>query len=68
MRPFLLAKHQQIFLRWTQTFSKQQFTDGWKRRNGAHEWLDIMLSEFCPDIRPWNDIAVALLVFTYGQN
>jgi hypothetical protein len=30
--------------------------------------LDIMLSEFCPDICPWADIAVALPVFTYGQN
>ena len=30
--------------------------------------LDIMLSEFCPDICPWADIAVALPEFTYGQN
>ena len=27
-----------------------------------------MLSEFCPDIFPWADIALALPVFTYGQN
>jgi len=26
------------------------------------------LSEFCPDICPWDDIAVALPVFMYGQN
>jgi hypothetical protein len=30
--------------------------------------LDIMLSEFSPDICPWSDIAMALAVFTYGQN
>jgi hypothetical protein len=30
--------------------------------------LDIMLSEFCPDICPWADITVALPVFTYGKN
>ena len=30
--------------------------------------LDIMLSEFCPDICPWADIAVAFPVSTYGQN
>jgi hypothetical protein len=30
--------------------------------------LDIMLSEFCPDICPWADIAVALPVFTHGQH
>jgi hypothetical protein len=32
------------------------------------ERLDIVLSDFCPDIFPWADIAVALPVFTYGQN
>ena len=32
------------------------------------EKLDIVLSDFCPDICPWADIAVALPVFTYGQN
>ena len=32
------------------------------------ERLDIVLSDFCPDIGPWADIAVALLVFTYGQH
>ena len=32
------------------------------------ERLDIMLSEFCPDICSWADIAVALPVFTHGQN
>jgi hypothetical protein len=30
--------------------------------------LDIMLSEFCPDICPWADIAVALPVFTHETN
>jgi hypothetical protein len=30
--------------------------------------LDIMLSEFRPDICPWADIVVALPVFTYGKN
>jgi hypothetical protein len=32
------------------------------------ERLDIVLSDFSPDICPWADIAVALPVFTYGQN
>jgi len=32
------------------------------------ERLDIVLSDFCPDICPWADIAVALPLFTYGQN
>ena len=32
------------------------------------ERLDIVLSDFCPDICPWADIAVALLVSTYGKN
>jgi len=32
------------------------------------ERLGIVLSDFCPDICPWADIAVALPVFTYGQN
>jgi hypothetical protein len=32
------------------------------------ERLDIVLSDFCPDIYPWADIAVALPVFTYGKN
>jgi hypothetical protein len=27
-----------------------------------------VLSDFFPDICPWADIAVALPVFTYGQN
>jgi hypothetical protein len=31
------------------------------------ERLDIVLSDFCPDIYPWADIAVALPVFTYGK-
>jgi hypothetical protein len=31
------------------------------------ERLDIMLSEFFPDICPWDDIAVALPMFMYGQ-
>jgi hypothetical protein len=32
------------------------------------ERLDMVLSDFCPDICQWADIAVALPVFTYGQN
>jgi hypothetical protein len=32
------------------------------------ERLDIVLSDSCPDIWPLADIAVALLVFMYGQN
>ena len=32
------------------------------------ERLDIVLSDFCPDIYPSADIAVALPMFTYGQN
>ena len=32
------------------------------------ERLDIVLSDFCPDICPWADITVALPVFMYGQN
>jgi hypothetical protein len=27
-----------------------------------------VLSVFCPDICPWDDITVALPVFMYGQN
>jgi len=27
-----------------------------------------VLSDFCPDICPWADIAVALMMFTYGPN
>jgi hypothetical protein len=47
----LLAKRQQIFPRRTSTFSKRQLTIGRKWRHGAHERLDFMLSEFCPDGR-----------------
>jgi hypothetical protein len=47
----LLPKHQQIFPRWTSTFSKRQLTVGRKWRHWAHERLDIVLSEFCPDGR-----------------
>ena len=32
------------------------------------ERFDIVLSDFCPDICPCTDIAVALPVFTYWQN
>jgi len=32
------------------------------------ERVDIVLSDFCPDICPWVDIAVAPPVFTYGHN
>ena len=45
----LLPKCQHIFPRWTSTFSKRQLTVGRKWRHGAHERLDIMLSEFFPD-------------------
>jgi hypothetical protein len=41
----LLPKRQQIFPRWTSTFPKRQLTVG------AHERLDIVLSEFCSDGR-----------------
>ena len=41
----------------------QTTIDSW-----AHERLDIVLSEFCPDICPWDAIVVALPVFTYEQN
>jgi hypothetical protein len=47
----LLPKRQQIFPRWTSTFSKRQLTVGRKWRHGAHERLDIVLSEFCRDGR-----------------
>jgi hypothetical protein len=30
------------------------------------ERLDIVYLDFCPDICPWADIAVALPVFTYN--
>jgi hypothetical protein len=47
----LPPKRQQIFPRWTSTFSKRQLTVGRKWSHGAHERLDIVLSEFCPDGR-----------------
>ena len=47
----LLPNRQQIFLRRTSTFSKWQLRVGQKWRHGAHERLDIVLSEFCPDGR-----------------
>jgi hypothetical protein len=47
----LLPKCQQIFPCWTSTFSKWQLTVGRKWHHGAHERLDIVLSEFCPDGR-----------------
>ena len=47
----LLPKRQQIFPRWTSTISKRQLTVGRKWRHGAHERLDIVLSEFCRDGR-----------------
>jgi hypothetical protein len=49
----LLPKRQQIFPRWTLTFSKRQLTVWRKWRHGAHERLDIVLSEFCPDAQNW---------------
>jgi len=41
----------------------------WKKSCNALfiERLDIELFDFCPDICPWDYIAVALPVFTYGQ-
>ena len=47
----LLPKLQQIFPLRTSTLSKRQLRDGRKWRHGAHERLDIVLSEFCPDGR-----------------
>jgi hypothetical protein len=47
----LLLKRQQIFPRWTSTFSKRQLIVGRKWPHGAHERLDIVLSEFCLDGR-----------------
>ena len=60
----LPPKRQQIFPRWTSTFSKPQLTVGRKWRHGAHERLNIVLSEFAP----MADIAVEFPVFTYGKN
>jgi hypothetical protein len=42
----------------------------WKKSCNALfiERLDIELLDFCPDICQWDYIAVALPVFTYGQN
>jgi hypothetical protein len=51
LRVILLPKRQQIFPRWTSTFSKRQLTVGRNWRHGAHERLAIVLSEFCPDGR-----------------
>jgi hypothetical protein len=61
---------------WSQSFrfrnTNKSFLAG--RRYFPHdnwqlgEMLDIVLSEFCPDICPWADIAVALPVFTYELN
>jgi hypothetical protein len=56
----LLPKRQQIFPRWTSTFSKRQLTVGRKWRHGA--WYRFI------SFAPMADIAVALLVLTYGQN
>jgi hypothetical protein len=60
----LLPKRQQIFPRWTSTFSKRQLTVGWKWRHGAHERLDIVLSEFCPDgtsgVYKWETLTLLL--------
>jgi uncharacterized protein YifN (PemK superfamily) len=38
------------------------------RYHDAIERLDIVLSDFYPDICPWADIAMALPVATYRQN
>ena len=68
---FLLPKHHQIFPRWTAIFFKRKLTFRRKWRHGAHERLGIVvlvLLEFYPDICPWAVIAVALPVYTYGQN
>jgi hypothetical protein len=56
----LLPKQQQIFPRWTSTFSKRQLTVGRKWRHGAPREAWYVLSEFCPDICPWADFAVYL--------
>jgi hypothetical protein len=47
----LLPKRQQIFRRWTSTFSKRPLTVGRKWCHGAQERLDIVLSEFFHDGR-----------------
>jgi hypothetical protein len=47
----LLPKRQQIFPRLTSTLSKRQLRVGRKWRHGAHERLDTVLSEYCPDGR-----------------
>jgi hypothetical protein len=54
----LLPKRQQIFPRWTSTFSKRQLTVGLMRG----------LISCYQSFAPMADIAVALPVFTYGQN
>jgi hypothetical protein len=49
LRVLLPKRQREIFPRWTSIFSKRQLTGGRKWRHGAHERLDIVLSEFCPD-------------------
>ena len=66
---FLLPKHQQIFPRWTPTFSKRQLVDSWVEAMswGSREaWYRVIL--VLSRYLPWADIAVALPVFTYGKN
>jgi hypothetical protein len=55
-------KHQQTFPRRTPTFSERQLRVERKWHHGPHERLDIVLSVV------WDDITMALSVFTYGQN
>ena len=64
---FLLPKHQQIFPRWMPAFSKWQLTGGRKWHHGAHERLDIVLSEFCPNICPWAVITGTSGVYVWAK-
>jgi hypothetical protein len=60
----LLPKRQQIFSRWTSTFSKRQLTVGGSDVVRLTRGLISCYQSFAP----MADIAVALAVFTYGQN
>ena len=60
----LLPKRQQIFPRWTSTFSKWQLTVGRSDVMGLTRGLISCYQSFAP----MADIAVALPVFTYWQN
>jgi hypothetical protein len=59
---FLLPKHQQIFPRWPPTFSKRQLTVGRKWRPGAHERLDIVLSNLSTsDVYIWAQLMLLFI-------